>query len=129
MAKSKAKPKVLQSVTVTYDLFQLPTAQHKAGLAGLILQIRSMHERHRPQDTIPVVDVLSTSATVTFTEKSVQGLFDDFYDAQTVEVAVRSKWPGRHPKGEKEVEEIDEEGKPRKAKRFLYDVIQPCGHF
>src|SRR3954454_21331835 len=30
------------AVTMKYDLFDLPTAQHKAGLAGLLLQILHM---------------------------------------------------------------------------------------
>ncbi len=34
-------------VPVTYELFDLPTAQHKAGLAGLLLQIESMRNRKK----------------------------------------------------------------------------------
>ena len=34
MSKSKAKPGV-ERIAFTFDLFDLPTAQHKAGLAGL----------------------------------------------------------------------------------------------
>ena len=29
-------------ITLEYDLYELPTAQHKAGLAGLLLMIESM---------------------------------------------------------------------------------------
>ena len=35
----KAAP---ERITLTFDLHDLPTAQHRAGLAGLILQIDSM---------------------------------------------------------------------------------------
>ena len=47
MGKSTTKPKAANpaQVTITYDLFDLPTAQHKAGLAGLLLQIESMQSR------------------------------------------------------------------------------------
>jgi hypothetical protein len=34
MSKTKAANKI-ETVAVRYDLFDLPTAQHKAGLAGL----------------------------------------------------------------------------------------------
>src|SRR5262249_37187394 len=61
--------------------------------------------------------------------KSVQGLLDDLYDARVVEVAVKAMWANAKPKREELVEELDEEGKPRKVKRFVYDVLQPCGHF
>ena len=44
MAKKAAVKKSEKDmpVTITYDLFDLPTAQHKAGLAGPSLQIESM---------------------------------------------------------------------------------------
>ncbi len=135
MATAKAKAPPITSVVVRYDLFDLPTAQHKAGLAGLVLQIRSMAERAAkggpPKgEEVPVIAELTpTSATITFTEKAVQGLFDDLYDAQVVEVAVRSRWPGQVPKREEENEEEDEGGKRKKVRRFIYDVTQPLGHF
>ena len=47
MAKTRTKAEPITSVTIPYDLFDLPTAQHKAGLAGLILQIRSMEDARR----------------------------------------------------------------------------------
>ncbi len=135
MAKTKAKAEPITSVTLQYDLFELPTAQHKAGLAGLVLQLRSMEERAKKGgppvlDAVPSLEAITTtSATITFAEKTVQGLFDDLYAAEVVEVAVKSKWPGKPPKDEREVEEPDADGKLRKVKRFIYDVTQPCGHF
>src|SRR5579871_1567849 len=81
-------------------------------------------------DATPTLhDLTTTSATVTFTEKTVQGLFDDLYDAQVVEVAVKSKWQGQQPKREEEVEETGEQGKTKTVKRYIYEVTQPCGHF
>jgi CRISPR-associated protein Cmx8 len=84
-------------VVVRYDLFDLPTAQHKAGLAGLLLQIGSMEARRLPPESIPEVvegGPTTTSATVRFTERSVQGLFDDLYDARLVEVEAKGKAKG-----------------------------------
>ncbi|MCI0361427.1 MAG: type I-MYXAN CRISPR-associated protein Cmx8 [Planctomycetaceae bacterium] len=118
------------SVTITYDLFDLPTAQHKAGLAGLLLQIDSMKARSLSPDGIPeVIEVMPSTATVRFTGKSVQGLFDDLYDATVEEVVVKSKWQGAKLKREEEVEETDEEGKKTTSKRYIYEQVQPCGHF
>lgn len=129
MGKIKEKTPPITSVTIKYDLFDLPTAQHKAGLAGLILQIQSMRDRSLPEGKYPVFKITPTAATVTFTEESVQGLFDDLYAARIAEVAVKSKWQGQTPKREEETLETDEEGKPHKIKRFIYEVTQPCGHF
>jgi CRISPR-associated protein Cmx8 len=132
MAK-KAAP---EAVEVTYDLFDLPTAQHKAGLAGLVLAIRSLKERSEkdpeaiPPESVPeiVEGPDDTGVGFCFTERSVQGLFDDLYDAATVEVPSGSKWAGVAPKREETVEETDLKTKKVRAKRrFIYDMVQPKG--
>ena len=121
-SQSSAPP---QAVSVTYDLHDLPTAQHKAGLAGLLLQIDSMKKRDLPEDDIPEVEFTSTSARVRFTPASLQGLFDDLYDAEVVEVRVPNRWQGEPPKREEPFEETDPRtGKIRKGKRFVYDEDQ-----
>lgn len=135
MGKTKTKAAPITSVTIKYDLFDLPTSQHKAGLAGLILQVQSMEERAKKNaktspDLIPTItDMTPTSASIAFTEKAVHGLMDDLYAAQIVEVASKSKWPGQTPKREEQVEETDEQGVSKKGRRFIYDVTQPTGPF
>jgi CRISPR-associated protein Cmx8 len=125
---------VVENVTIRYDLFDLPTAQHKAGLAGLILQIRHMQEANRkvPLETIPeIVEITPTSATIRFTEKSVQGLLDDLYDGCTERVQVKTKWKDATPaEPPREIEETDPAtGKVKKVTVFVYEVIQPRGSF
>jgi len=69
-----------ERVTLCFDLFDLPTTQHKAGLAGLLLQIQSMKERRIDADRIPGVEELTrTSARITFTLESTLSLFNDLY--------------------------------------------------
>jgi CRISPR-associated protein Cmx8 len=116
-------------VTVTYDLFDLPSAQHKAGLAGLLLQIDWMLQR-KPK--LPAPCVLrrdATSATIEYTEETVQSLMDTAYDAEWTRVTVKSKWPNTVPLSENVVEETDEHGKPKRVKVFVYEVCRPKGHF
>ncbi len=133
MAKARENPAAGVTVSVEYELFDLPTAQHKAGLAGLILHIRDMEQRAKkganiPPESIPLItDLRPTSAKISFTEKSVQAVMDEAYAAETVEVSVRSKWQGQAPKREEEVEESDEEGRLKRVRRFIYDVVQPTG--
>lgn len=87
---AKAKPS--EPITITYDLFDLPTAQHKAGLAGLLLQIESMKSRKivaptwEPDEKHP-----DTTVHVTFTEETTTALFNDLYDASWVEGAPKEK--------------------------------------
>lgn len=131
----KTKSVVQDTITVHYDLFDLPTAQHKAGLAGLILQIRSLEDlvkkdpRLKGTPVPKIQGLTATTATIEFSEESVQTLFDEVYLASIEEVAVKAKWQGQTPKREEEVEDKDDEGKVKRSKRFIYDVTQPTGRF
>jgi CRISPR-associated protein Cmx8 len=114
-------------IRVAYQLDELPTAQHRAGLAGLLLQIRVMNERREPSSRIPeVAKITPTSAELIFTKESVQGVLDDLYEAIPVEVATPRKWPGSEPLREQIIEQVDREtGKKKSVRQFVYEVIQP----
>ena len=56
-----------------YHLHDLPTAQHKAGLAGLLLMSESMKRRKIP-DIPEALNVTATGATIRFTAASLQAL-------------------------------------------------------
>jgi CRISPR-associated protein Cmx8 len=133
MGKARAKAAPTSGVVVKYDLFDLPTGAHKAGLAGLILQIRYMEKtkRNYPEGAIPaIVEMTSTSATLRFTKRAVQGIFDALYEAKWTEIESRTKWSGEKPKKILEVEEENPDTKnKKKVKRFVYDVVHPSGSF
>jgi CRISPR-associated protein Cmx8 len=132
MAKKTAKPPAPTSIDVRYDLHNLPSAQHKAGLAGMILQIESMHERReagRLRSNLEIPEVFRQSSTtieVRFTEQSAKDLFDDLYAAETVEVRSKSKWQGAT---EKRQEDNPDPGPGEPRRWFVYDTVQPLGHF
>ena len=139
MAKTK-KPKVAKattptSVTITYDLFDLPTAQHKAGLAGLLLQIESMKNRGAQSPTYHWdVDQPNTTVHVTFSEATTEALFDDLYDAALIEGEPREK-PLTKGKGaaKQEVTPIrrvsfsktDKKGKEKIIEGYVYWELTP----
>ncbi|HLN30230.1 MAG TPA: type I-MYXAN CRISPR-associated protein Cmx8 [Gemmataceae bacterium] len=132
--KKNDPAKQVESVTIRYDLFDLPTAQHKAGLAGLVLQIRHMQEPNRrvnPHAIPEIVEITPTSATIRFTEESIQGLLDDLYDSCMERVQVKNKWKDAETvEPPREIEETDPAtGKIKKATLFVYEVLQPRGSF
>lgn len=96
MGKKKPRP---EAVEIPYNLFDLPTAQHKAGLAGLIFAIRSLKERSAkdpeaiPPESVPEITEGpdDSGVKIRFTPRSVKGLFDDLYDADLVESDPREK--------------------------------------
>ena len=130
--KTTAKTPAPAFVDVTYDLSDLPSAQHKAGLAGMLLQIENMSER-RDAGQLPasceipeVVAQTATTVIVRFIERSLQDLFDDLYAAEIVEARSKSKWQNATEKRK----EVNPNPGPKDPKHwFVYDVVQPTGHF
>jgi hypothetical protein len=126
-----SKKSASERVTLTFDLHDLPTAQHRAGLAGLILQIDSMgpEGNKRNPKVVPTIEeekLTPTTATITFTTESMQGVFDDLYDAETVEATVATKWPATPPKRETTLGRKDSRtGEVKPVRAFVYDVVQP----
>lgn len=116
-------------IPICYSLFDLPSAQHKAGLAGLLLLIKSLQQRGI--SPLPVVNELTaTSVKLTFTLMAMQTLFNDLYDAEVRETESKTKWKGKAPKREESVEVTDPKtGKVKRSKIFVYDVVVPKASF
>lgn len=76
----------LQNLTIEYDLFNLPSAQHKAGLAGLLLLIESLHRRKAKPLPEIVHGPTATSVTLKFTPESVKTIYDDFFKPIAIDV-------------------------------------------
>lgn len=114
------------TLAIEYDLMDLPTAQHKAGLAGIILMVESL--KKRKMEPVPLIELAATRAIVNFTKASIQKLFDDLYDACFENVEYKQKWQGKKPKEIKEIERKTG-GKIKKEKRFVYETVEPAGKF
>lgn len=124
-----SKTAVPSRLVIEYDLDSLPTAQHKAGLAGLLLMIKILSKRRMK----PLPEVLGVSrggAALAFAPDSLQVFFDDLFDAEWVEVESKSKWQNAKPK-RTEKREVPSEGggKPKTETRHVYDVVQPKAAF
>ncbi len=117
----------MKELTLNYNLYDLPSAQHKAGLAGLLVLIETM--RRRGIEPLPEARCIGEyQAELVFTEKSMQAVCDDLYDADFVEMSSKSKWPGKAPKRIEDIQVI-KDGKEKKEKRYIYDGVQPKGQF
>lgn len=125
---TKGPPETPSEIELKYNLYDLPSAQHKAGLAGLLLMIESM-KRRKMKDVPKIASLSSTEAVIQVDPRSLQALFDDYYDAQKVEVSSKTKWQGQDPLREEEVEIELAEGRKKKEKRFVYRATQPKAAF
>lgn len=120
---AKAKKEGLQ---LEYILQHLPSAQHKTGLAGLVLLLKTMKERKI--GPLPGYEESDNGAwALHFTRESFQTLFDELYDAKDVEIETSSKWNNVEPLEIREKEEITKDGKKNTTKIFVYEVTLPKG--
>jgi CRISPR-associated protein Cmx8 len=117
-------------VILEFDPHMLPTAQHRAGLAGLLLTIKSLERRGvtpRPRYTYDV----HGSVMLSLTEDSLQSLLDCVYAATTETLWVRT---ARKKNGEV-VEPLDQRlrvenvagGKTKTIGEYAYESVVPAG--
>jgi CRISPR-associated protein Cmx8 len=110
-----------------YRLHDLPTAQHKAGLAGLLFHARNMQSRGLPH-AIEIAELAPDEAEIIVGPDALKAAFDDLYAASWREVLSASKWQGKEPKRIAEVPaKGDDSGKMEK--RFVYEEFRPDGVF
>lgn len=114
-----------ERIRLEYRLAELPTAQHKAGLAGLVLLIENLKERTvEPRPVLVRVD--AHAATIELDKAGFGGLLDDLYDGYWTEASYGSKLANKEPKRIKEIER-EVGGKTKTEKRFIYDDFRPKG--
>ena len=117
-------------IELTYDPFVLPTAQHRAGLAGFLVLVESM--RRRKIKVVPEISVrANATVTVSLTRKSLTTTFNDLYDAATEE---RESPRKRKDKKKREIKPLREEKRadPKTGKErtvFIYPQIVPKAAF
>ena len=73
------------TIVLEYDLYNLPTSQHKAGLVGLLLMIDSMDMRRI--SPVPKVEYDATTARIFVTQKSLQAVYNDLFNASWIEAS------------------------------------------
>ncbi len=98
----------------------MPTVQHKAGLAGLVMFLDWMQETKRLEPS-PIVKRDDFGVELRLTESLIVRIFNELYSGTHVEVKSKKKWPAKF----KPVR-VEEENQQR---RFVYSVVQPLFPF
>ena len=140
MPKPKAKP-AIDVLTLDYQLAELPSSQHRARLAGLVLIIRWLdrHPEFREKVANGAICHLKRldekGATLEINQAGLEALLDEIYAASTEE-QIRSqllKNPRTKavikPLREEEREETDARGHIKTKKVYIYPVVVPGGSF
>lgn len=130
----KKKPQASDIVSLSYDLAELPSAQHRAGLAGLVMMSRWLDDQPdlERKGHFSLENVSSRGATVRFDGPGLQWMFDWLYAADEEE---REESQPRKKKN-KEIdppireylkEEVGKNGKIKQKKVYVYPAVVPKG--
>jgi hypothetical protein len=134
--KKKSEPALPSSLSLRYQLAELPTSQHRAGLAGLVLMIDWL--KRLPASKQEALCKLSrlddTGATLEIDLAGLSRLFDVLYEASSEEqesAQLRKNKKGEkvEPLREETRTETDEKGKTKTKTVYFYPVTIPRGAF
>ena len=135
MAKKKSVNEV-EVLELDYQLAELPSSQHRAGLAGLVLMVRWLDRQSTNKGICEITRIDKHGATLRIDKQGLGALFDEVYAASKEDKAEAKQ---REKKTTKEVipplrEEIIEETDPKTGKTkmktvFIYHAVIPKGAF
>ncbi|MBL8614978.1 MAG: type I-MYXAN CRISPR-associated protein Cmx8 [Deltaproteobacteria bacterium] len=129
MSKAK-KAAPAGPVTLRWTLDELPSAQHRAGLAGLCLMVPFLHRRPGWEGTC-ALEVEPTAATLTVDLPGLTALLDEVYAASAEEEAVEKPYLDAKkevkPPLRTEERTVLKNGKEKVVTLYVYPKVVPGG--
>jgi CRISPR-associated protein Cmx8 len=125
-SKKAAASEAPSCLSLDYRLAELPSAQHRAGLAGLVLMLERLERlpgEKRGMARVTRLDEVGASVEVDL--DGLRRLFDELYAAGVEERAESSPRKNQPPLREEEREVRDDKGKVRLKRSFIYEVTVP----
>ncbi|HWB17651.1 MAG TPA: type I-MYXAN CRISPR-associated protein Cmx8 [Vicinamibacterales bacterium] len=118
-----------------WDLAELPSSQHKAGLGGLALCVKFLERKPERKGVCRIESIDERGLTLEVDRSGMQALFDDVYDASFEEQRRPKILQRKRPDGTKqdippkrvEEERIDDKGRAKTRTVFIYDQAIPRG--
>ena len=118
-------------IELKYQLAELPSVQHRAGLAGLVLMTKELRQQpwfdERDNPVVEFINITEYSAILKLNLEGLKALFDLAYKASKEERATETKIKKYDRIEEFEVQ--DKKGKTKLKKRYIYSVVVPHGAF
>src|SRR5882672_10183875 len=134
MAKKKTTPGI-DVVELDYNLADLPSSQHRAGLAGLVLMIQWLERQGTPKGMCDIARLDDRGATLRINQEGLAALFDEVYAASKEEQERSQPLKNRQkaiipPLREATRTEIDPKSGKEKTKTVcIYPAVIPKGAF
>lgn len=144
LAKTTTKQKSsVDLLTLDYQLVELPSSQHQAGLTGLILIIKWLERQPDFQEKVNkgaicrITQPDAKGVTLEINQAGLEAIFDEIYAASTEEQPRNQLLKNQRtkevipPLREEEREEVDPKNpqKIKKKKAYIYPVVVPRGSF
>ena len=105
---------------LSWNLHELPSSQHKAGLAGLALCVQFLERKPDRRGTCSIECIDENGLTLAVDRDGMQRLFDDVYDASLEEQERKAKL--KKGKGEQKLKTEEPE-----SDQSTYDQVVPRG--
>lgn len=139
LAKTKQTPTV-DVLTLDYQLAELPSSQHRAGLAGLVLMVENWLKRQPSfrdtrEATCKFTRLDERGATLLINLPGLEALFNEVYAASLEEQERPQPFKNKNkeiipPLREEDRQETDPKiGKTKTKKVYIYSVVVPKGAF
>lgn len=139
-AKRVSKVPADAELDLRWRLADLPSSQHRAGLAALVLLVDWASRAKKAGRVLEILDLTSSGCRLRANREGLRDLFDAAYGARVEEQVVKTKWPGQEPVRTIEIEVAPSEPgdsnpqarrsrAPKREKRFVYEVVVPTGAF
>jgi CRISPR-associated protein Cmx8 len=141
LAKTKTKQvEAVDVLTLDYHLAELPSSQHRAGLAGLLLVVQWLERQPEFKEEVEngaickVTRLDDKGATLEINQAGLAVLFNEIYDASTEEQERPQPLKNKQkevipPLREEERQETDAKGKQKTKKVYIYPIVVPRGSF
>jgi CRISPR-associated protein Cmx8 len=119
-----------ETVQLTYDLYTLPTAQHRAGLAGLLVVLDVMR-RTVGMEGLPEIQKPEPGLIrFELTQADLQQIFDYLYTASVEEQSAAHQRKDQSPLRVDVIDITDAKtGKVNQQKRYIYPAVVPGAPF
>lgn len=123
-----------EPLTLEYDLAELPSSQHRAGLAGLVLMVKWHNDNPDKKGVCEISHLSESGATLKIDQEGLQSLFDKVYAAtngEKEEDKPRKKDGEMIPALREETRVITDPktGKSKEKTFYIYPLVIPHGAF
>lgn len=104
---AKAKAAGVEPVMLDYQLAELPSSQHRAGLAGLVLMVRWLERQGTNRGVCELTRLDERGATLRIDLPGLEALFDEVYGATIEEQPRPQPVKSKEAKGTEQRQEVE----------------------